>query len=115
VYVASTTSQQRFKISSNGGLQPSWRRDGRELYFATTQGDIMTVAVSPGPVFGQPSRLMQPCRTSSPPSSFIVGAAITTFAVAGDGQRVLAICENAKPITEVTVALDWQSRLPAER
>ena len=115
VYVTSISGGQRFKISTQGGLLPSWRRDGRELFFATPQGDIMSVGVSPGPAFGQPVRLMRPCQTTTPPSVFRVGPAVKTFATSGDGQRVLAICESVSGTTNVTVALGWQSRLPAER
>ena len=115
VYVTSISGGQRFKVSTQGGLQPSWRRDGRELFFATQQGDIMSVAVSPGPAFGQPVRLMRPCETTTPPSAFRVGPGVKTFDTSGDGQRVLAICESVSVTTNVTVALGWQSRLPAER
>jgi Tol biopolymer transport system component len=112
VYVTSFSGGQRHKVSTQGGVQPSWRRDGRELFFATPQGDIMSVAVSPGPVFGQPVRLMRPCQTTTPPSAFTGGGlAFKSFDTSGDGQRVLAICETVGNITNVTVALGWQSRL----
>ena len=58
---------------------------------------------------------MRPCQTTTPPSAFRVGPAVKTFATSGDGQRVLAICESVSGTTNVTVALGWQSRLPAER
>jgi Tol biopolymer transport system component len=115
VYVASIPGGQRLKVSTQGGLQPAWRRDGRELFFATPQGDIMSVAISPGPALGHPVRLMRPCEATTPPSTFRVGPAVKTFDVSGDGQRMLAICESANFTTNVTVALGWQSRLPAER
>ena len=115
VYVTSISGGQRFKISTQGGLIPSWRRDGQELFFATPQGDIMSVALSPGPAFGQPVRLMRPCEATTPPSAFRVGPAVKTFDVSGDGQRMLAICESVSATTNVTVALGWQSRLRAER
>jgi Tol biopolymer transport system component len=115
VYVTSMAGGQRFKMSTQGGLHPSWRRDGRELFFATPQGDIMSVGVSPGPAFGPPVRLMRPCQTTTPASAFTVALWAKTFATSGDGQRLLAICENVSGITNVTVALGWQSRLPAER
>ena len=115
VYVASIPGGQRFKVSTRGGLQPAWRRDGRELVFATPQGEIMSVTVSPAPAFGQPVRLMRPCETTTPPSAFRVGPAVKTFDISGDGQRMLAICESVSGTTNVTVAFGWQSRLAAER
>jgi Tol biopolymer transport system component len=107
VYVSKRNGEQ-FKISS-GGVQPFWRRDGRELYYATTQGDIMAVAVLPGPVFGQPGRLMRPCQNTAAPS-FSVTQGARQFAMTADGQRVLAICDEVST-PQITVALGWQSRL----
>jgi hypothetical protein len=111
VMVAEATGSRRFKISPSGGLQPAWGRDARELFFLTPQGEMMAVPVSPGPVFGEPSKLMRPCEGTAPPSAFPVGPAARTFAVTGDGQRVLAICEGANAAMHVTAALDWQLRL----
>ncbi len=112
VYAASLSGSQRFKVSTNGGVRPFWRRDGRELYYVAPQGDIMAVPVSPGPVFGQPVRLLHPCQSTTPPSTFRVGR---TFAMSADGQRVLAICETSGDTNDVNVALGWQSRLAAAR
>jgi Tol biopolymer transport system component len=106
--IVSKLNGDRFKISS-GGVQPYWRRDGRELYFATAQAEIMAVAVSPGPVFGQPSRLMRPCQNTDAPS-FSVEQVARKFAMTADGQRVLAICDGVST-PQITVAIGWQSRL----
>jgi Tol biopolymer transport system component len=115
VYVTSIAGGPPFKVSTQGGLQPTWRHDGRELFFATPQGDIMSVAVSPGPEFGQPVRLMRPCEATTPPSTFTIEPAVKTFDTSGDGQRVLAICQSFTEITNVSVTLGWQSRLAADR
>jgi Tol biopolymer transport system component len=38
----------RWQISSTGGLTPRWRRDGKELFYATLDGILMAVEVTPG-------------------------------------------------------------------
>jgi eukaryotic-like serine/threonine-protein kinase len=43
--------QYRWQISSQGGFQPHWRRDGRELFYLTLDGKLMSVAVTISPTF----------------------------------------------------------------
>jgi Tol biopolymer transport system component len=33
-------------VSTNGGTQPRWRRDGKELYFLAPDGELMAVPIS---------------------------------------------------------------------
>ena len=41
------TSRGKWRISSGGGTEPRWRRDGRELYFLAPDGTMMVAAVTP--------------------------------------------------------------------
>lgn len=110
VYVAEPDGE-RVKISRSGGMEPSWRRDGREVYFATPTGDIMAVSVSPGPVFGQPSRVMRPCENSGA-VTFRLHNADRKSAMTADGQRVLAVCDEVSN-PPITVVLGWLAGPPA--
>src|SRR5262249_2695379 len=49
----------RFQISTAGGSQPRWRRDGKELFYISADHKLMSVAVKPGKGFeaGPPSTL----------------------------------------------------------
>ncbi|HEX2455540.1 MAG TPA: protein kinase [Vicinamibacterales bacterium] len=47
-----TGPTRRFVVSSGGGDQPVWRRDGTELFFAGPEGRLFAVAVRPGPNAG---------------------------------------------------------------
>ena len=38
----------KWQISSTGGQAPRWRRDGKELFYATSNGILMAVEVTPG-------------------------------------------------------------------
>ena len=42
------TSGERWKVSTNGGERPTWRRDGRELFYREGS-KLMAVSVSAGP------------------------------------------------------------------
>jgi serine/threonine protein kinase len=50
----------KWPISVNGGYEPRWRADGRELYYLSDDQTLMAVPVSPGAVpFGVPRPLFQ--------------------------------------------------------
>ena len=50
----------KWQISADGGVEPKWRRDGRELYYLALDGKLMSVSIG-GPVFapGRPVALFQ--------------------------------------------------------
>ena len=41
--------QARIRVSDNGGGAPLWRKDGRELFYVTPDGRLMSVDVKCGP------------------------------------------------------------------
>ena len=41
----------KWQVSSEGGFQPRWRRDGRELFYLTLDGKLMSVAVTTAQTF----------------------------------------------------------------
>jgi hypothetical protein len=46
VYVRALDGRGRWPISRNGGAQPRWRRDGKELFFVGDDANLMVAAVS---------------------------------------------------------------------
>ncbi len=40
-----------WKVSTAGGTEPRWRRDGKELYYLAPDGKLMAVDVKTGPTF----------------------------------------------------------------
>ena len=79
-------------ISSGGGTQPRWRRDGKELFFIAPDGKLIGVEVRPmRPEFqvGSPKPLFQ---------TQIWGAGGVTnghrWDVAPDGQRFVFSCRR---------------------
>ena len=60
VYVRETKEvSQQWQLSVDGGHQPRWRADGREVYFIAADGKVMAVPIQTQPVFraGQPKAL----------------------------------------------------------
>ena len=44
-------ARHKWQVSSQGGLQPRWRSDGRELFYLTPDGTLMSVPVNPSSSF----------------------------------------------------------------
>jgi Tol biopolymer transport system component len=84
VYVASFPSPgRRWKVSSGGGSQARWRRDGRELFYLGSDRTLMAAAVS-----GTPSTFEAGAPTPLFEMRFPYGQ-YHAYDVATDGQRFL--------------------------
>ena len=84
-------TSERWQLSVDGGSQPRWRRDGRELYFVGADGGMMAVPVAldrPVPATGSPVRLFD--SGLQPQNVFFYGGS-ALYAVSQDGQRFLLI------------------------
>ena len=108
VYVASfPTFGQKHQVSLGGGGVPWWRSDGRELFYMSREGNVMSVAVKAGPIveFDKPTMLFEsPIHTPSLISS--------QYAVASNGQRFLLAVPSMSTTPPITVVLDWTKLLP---
>lgn len=92
----------KWQVSTDGGAQPRWRRDGKELYFMSPDRKIMAVDVKLGTTFemGTPKALFQTRVTNfTSPNRYDVTA---------DGQRFLvnsSVEENSR--NPIVVILNW--------
>lgn len=96
----------KWQVSTGGGAQPHWRRDGQELYYVAPDRKLMVVSVKPGESFqnGTPVVLFQ-----TEVSSFTNS---NRYAVSADGQRFLVNSSvEADTLTPYTVILNWTSTL----
>jgi eukaryotic-like serine/threonine-protein kinase len=109
-------SGRRELISTDGGAQPAWARNGRELFYrAPGPGPMlrmMAVDVTPGPVFtaGRPRVLWEAMRAQYPG-----GTGGRTYDVAPDGRRFLMIQQRDSapqpPVTHVVLVQHWLDEL----
>ncbi len=105
VYVQPFRRQgERWRHSTDGGGQPKWRRDGRELYYFTLDGRLMTASVQPNGEPGPP-RVLFPVPWRPDPI-------LDQFAVTGNGQRFLIITPIRSDRTaRIGVVSDWPGLL----
>jgi eukaryotic-like serine/threonine-protein kinase len=110
IYIASFPSLgDKRQISTEGGRQARWRKDGRELYYLSPDGKVMAVEVRSGTTLatGPPRALFQ--------SALLPSAILDQYSVTGDGQRFLIAEPLAEPAKPMTVVLNWTAELQQKR
>ena len=99
-------ARQRFQVSSEGGIEPQWRADGRELFFVASEGSLMAVTVAAGTSIqlGSPRRLF---RAMLPASR---SPYRRHYAAATDGQQFFVVrAAGDLPPPAINVVLDWRA------
>ncbi len=96
----------KWQVSVNGGSQPRWGRDSKELYYVEGEEALMAVSVSTEGVFtlGQPQQLFESSDLRQP-----LGVS-PTYDVSADGQRFVMVTpvevdEAAPP--KIRVVQNW--------
>ena len=89
-------------ISTRGGLQPAWSRDGRELFYRE-RDSLMSVRVAFSPLSASvPTRLFE-----MPAAVYNLDPNFADYDVAPDG-RFIAIRGEDRPNDEINVVLNWR-------
>jgi dipeptidyl aminopeptidase/acylaminoacyl peptidase len=106
VYVQSfpTPTGQR-QISTEGGTQPRWRRDGKELFYLAPDRKLMAVTVKTGATFeaDAPRAMFQ--------TELNVAEMRQSYAVSADGNRFLLNTSLGTESPPITVVLNWPALL----
>jgi hypothetical protein len=98
---------QQHRISTNGGVQPRWRRDGKELFFVGGDGSMMSTEISGAGELrtGVPKPLFHP--------NLRLGSNKEVYDVTADGQRFLVIDGEIRfADSDIEMVLNWPSLLP---
>ena len=96
----------KWLVSRGGGVQPRWRRNGKELFYISPDWKMMAVEVNTKPVFqsGTPRSLFQ---TDMVDTGIRTGP--MSWDLAPDGDRFLIISESPNEMSSLTVALNWRA------
>jgi eukaryotic-like serine/threonine-protein kinase len=106
VYVETVPrSDRKWPVSTNGGYEPRWRADGREIYYLSEDRKLMAVAVGAGPSFGISTPLFQ-TRVSAG-----VMANRTHYVPSRDGQRFLVNMALDAVASPINVVVNWTATL----
>jgi Tol biopolymer transport system component len=102
---SSSASGGKWQISTGGGSQPSWHRDGKEIFYVSLDSSTMLMAAevnAQGPAFSVgPVKPLFRVRPPGTPRSF--------YQISPDGKRLLV---NVPPAIEaapspITVVVNW--------
>jgi hypothetical protein len=95
----------KYPISSAGGDQPSWRRDGKELFYLAQDLKLMAVPVATGARFqAQAARALFQCRVD------VIGIGVrnNSYAASADGQKFLVYTLSDATSPSPTIAvINW--------
>jgi hypothetical protein len=94
----------KWTVSTGGGTAPRWRRDNSELFYVDAAGRLVSVPVAQRGAF----------EAGAPKPLFDLQALATdgwTYAVSGDGQRILAVRPVETAPVPLTVIVNWSQSI----
>jgi eukaryotic-like serine/threonine-protein kinase len=102
---------QKIRISTSGGNEPIWNRNGKELLYRNRGGEFYSV----------PIRSLSPFQADAPallfkakPGEYDSTAPVRGWDISADGQRFFllqSVDNNDKPVTTMQVVLNWTEEL----
>jgi Tol biopolymer transport system component len=102
---------EKLRLSANGGGQPRWRGDGRELFYLSAGGQLMAVSVrevAAGLEIGMPTVLVEAANLRA----VVLGPDYDDYAVTADGRRFLVKSPVKREDRQrLHVLLNWPSML----
>jgi eukaryotic-like serine/threonine-protein kinase len=97
-------SDRKWLVTTSGGTMPAWRSDGRELFYISNDGQMMSLAITAREEF----------ETSPPVPLFearVRSHALRQYDVSSDGSRFLLNLVDESPSQPLTLLSNWPSRL----
>ena len=92
-------------VSTSGGKQPIWRRDGKEIFYLDANGELMAAKVKQ---IGSALAI----DVASPLFEAHTGGFLRTYDATADGQRFLiATAAQQKDPSPITVVVNWDAGL----
>ncbi|HWN40120.1 MAG TPA: protein kinase [Gammaproteobacteria bacterium] len=108
--VAFPSGHEKKRVSSDGGDQPAWANDGRELYYTRPKAsgttlEFQVLAVPMQPAVGEPKPLFTAVMENAAPHR--------DYDVAPDGRFLVVLppLTEEQPITAIQLVLNWATEL----
>jgi hypothetical protein len=101
-------SGSKIQVTANGGRQPRWRGDGKELFFLAPDNKLMSVPVTAtvsGLEFGSPVFLFDTHAQVNAPLRY-------SYDVTRDGKNFVLVTEDENPSSNrINVLVNWETGL----
>jgi eukaryotic-like serine/threonine-protein kinase len=110
VYVSPfPNADSKWQVSREGGEEPRWRRDGKELFYLSREGKLIAVTVKTGSNFEAESAATLFQTHARQPSSFMDAF---SYDVTADGQKFLINTRIDEPSSApLSVILNWATEM----
>jgi Tol biopolymer transport system component len=97
----------QWQVSTNGGIMPRWRRDGKELYYISRDDSLMATPMALSAATLQPGTPVTLFRTR------IVGGGVSTdfrheYDVSADGRFLIVVAADSVA-SPITLLLNWRA------
>jgi eukaryotic-like serine/threonine-protein kinase len=107
IYVQSfPVASGKFQVSNAGGTDPSWRADGKVIFYRAADQKLMEVEIQAGDTFqaGIPKPLFA--------ARVLPGIARNKYAASADGERFLTVAPlGRESLNPTTIVLNWNAEL----
>ncbi len=101
-------AEGKWQVSTGGGREPRWRRDGKQLFYLAPDNKLMSIDVKPGPAFeARPPKVLFQAHPPEP----IAAEDLYTYDVSPDGQRFLVETEVETNASPISIILNWPGKL----
>jgi dipeptidyl aminopeptidase/acylaminoacyl peptidase len=101
----------KWQISNTGGVQPMWRKDGKELFYWSAENTLMSVPITLEPAAVKVGAVHPLFRFNNPVG--IIGI-VSPYDIAVDGQRVVVITTSEQAPRSFTLVTNWTEELKNE-
>ncbi len=110
VYVFSIRDGQRVRVSTEGGSNPVWGPDGKELFFQSPRGEMMRAVLNGTGAPSRPETMFRLCASVN--RAYTAAATDIAYDISADGTRFLAICQPEDVVpSAIHVIVNWQAKL----
>ena len=99
----------KWQISSSGGRMPRWRKDGRELYFASEDDTLMVAEVEASQNKFEVKNVRPLFRVNLAPEAM---ERIGSYDVTADGTRFIINASSDEAQPPITLVVNWTAALP---
>ena len=103
----------KWQVSMNGGVDPRWGHDGRELFYVAPDGKLMTVAIDPDgrALNPRPPVPLFTTRLATGPNITIGFLSTPQYAVALDGRFLMNVTVDDNVVSPISIVLNWATAL----
>jgi Tol biopolymer transport system component len=115
VHIQAFQGPGHWQASTNGGVDPRWARDGRELFYVAPDGELTAVAIHVNAdgalAVGPPVGLFH---TRFPTGANIAagtGGAMPQYAVASNGRFLMNVTLDDNVVSPISIVLNWATLL----